>query len=309
MLVKPENKIYHQCMKRIISLCALVLFVVGLSTCASSPERDSQPRSSVWMISRDGNTLFLGGSVHVLRETDYPLTEEFDRAFSLSTLLVLEADIEQLENESIMQYLMMQMRLPGNQTLRSTLDPDVYELLKAKYDEYGLQIDGVARLKPSMAVSILDVIQIQQLGFVQQGVDMHYLEKAKSEGKALDYLETVEAQIRLIVTMGDGYENDFVLYSLQELESTETGIDELVAEWKEGGSAVVEASLMEMRERWPELYRTMVADRNAAWLPQIEGFLSSGQVSFVLVGLAHLHGPDGLLRQLERLGYTVGPLQ
>jgi uncharacterized protein YbaP (TraB family) len=60
-----------------------------------------------------------------------------------------------------------------------------------------------------------------------------------------------------------------------------------------------------MKEEWPEMYKSMVFDRNAAWMPQIEEYLSTGAVPFIVVGAAHLHGPDGLLIQLKNLGYTV----
>ena len=291
-------------MKRIISLFVVVTICVGLFSCASSPAR-SQSGSSVWEVSKNGNTLFLGGSIHVLRKTDYPLPKEFDQAFSRSMALVLEADIEQMADETIMMYLMSQMVLPGNQTLQTILDPDAYEALGTKFDEYGIPIDQIAKLKPSMAILVLTTLQIQEFGFVQQGVDAHYLQKARDEGKDIHYLETVQAQIDMIVTMGDGYESDYVRYSLQDMENTETELAELLAEWKAGGLSGMEATLTEMKEQWPDLYRVMVTDRNAAWIPHIERYLDSGTVFLVIVGLAHLHGPDGLLRQLEDSGYTV----
>jgi len=292
-------------MKRIISLCVIILIAAGLFSCASSPSSQSQPNSSVWKISKNGNTLFLGGSVHVLRETDYPLPDEFDRAFSQSSTLVLETNIEQLSDDSVAQYMMTKMLLPGHQTLRSVMDSDTYESLAAAFREYGLFLDGNSNIKPSMVINILTLLQIQKFGFVQQGVDMYYLEKANDEKKPVAYLETIETQIDLIVTMGDGYENDFVQYSLHDLESTESELAALLEEWKNGGSSVTEASLLEMREDWPQIYKTMITDRNAAWMPQIEKHLASGTVYFVIVGLAHLYGPHGLLRQLKDAGCTV----
>jgi len=305
-LVKSENMIYYLCMKkRIISLCVIVLIGVGLFSCATPPPPHSQPTSSVWKISKNGNVLFLGGSVHVLRESDFPFPDEFDRAFSQSSKLILETDLEQLSDESVALYLMSRTILPGNQTLRSILDSDTYELLEAAFMEYGLLPDLFSNLKPSMVVNILTVLQMQKFGFLEQGVDMFYLEKAKLENKSMDYLESIETQIDLIVSMGDGYENDYVRYSLHDMESTESGLEALLEEWKNGGSSLTEESLLEMREEWPVIYKAMITDRNAAWVPQIERHLASGTTAFVVVGLAHLYGPDGLLRQLRDAGYTV----
>ena len=247
----------------------------------------------------------MGGSVHILREADYPLPDEFDRAYSQSAMLVIETDVEQMANENVEQYLLSRMFLPGNQTLRSVLNPRTYELLDAAFREYGQRLDGFIRFKPSMVVNVLALMQMQKMGFVEEGVDFNYLAKARNENKPVAYLESIETQIDLIVTMGDGYENDFVMYSLYDMESTETELSALLDEWKNGRSSKTEEALLEMKNEWPQIYRTVVTDRNNAWMPQIERYLASGTVSFVIVGLAHIHGPDGLLQQLKNAGYTV----
>jgi len=300
--------LYYWYMKRIISLCLVLLIGAGLFSCVSSAAPNTgQTGSSVWRISKDGGTLYLGGSVHILRDTDYPLPNQFDMAFSQSAVLVLETDIEQLADEYVVEYLMYQVFLPDGQTLRSVLDSDTYKLLEAAFNEYGygFLLDGMTNYKPSMVINVLTMLQVQKFGFVQEGVDMYYLEKAKNEKKSVDYLESIESQIDLLVTMGDGYENEYVLYSLQDMASTESDLAILLDEWKNGRSSTLETSLIEMKEEWPDMYKAMITDRNSAWMPQIEKFLASGKVYFVIVGLAHLHGPDGLLRQLEDSGCVV----
>ena len=247
----------------------------------------------------------MGGSVHILRDDDYPLPNQFDRAFSQSSMLVIETDVERLADAGVAQYLTENMFLPGNKTLRSILYSETYEMLAAAFREYGQRLDGYIRFKPSMVVNVLTLLQMQKLGFVQEGVDFYYLKKARNEEKPVGYLESIETQIDLIVTMGDGYENDYVLYSLYDMESTENELLSLLDEWKNGGSSTTEETLLEMRDEWPQIYKTVITDRNSAWMPQIERYLASGNVSFVIVGLAHLHGPDGLLQQLKNAGYKV----
>jgi len=291
-------------MKRIISRFALFLTLAVLFACASSAPA-GQSGSSVWKISKDGNALFLGGSVHILRSKDFPPPREFDRAFAQSSMLVLEADIEKLADANIAQYLMTQMFLPDDKTLVSVLDPPTYELLKVKSAAAGIPIENLARLKPAMVVNILSIMEMQSFGFVQMGIDSHYLEKAQQTGKPLGFLETVEAQIDMLVGMGDGYENDFVRYSLNDMENSEKEITAIVAEWRKGKARSTEAAISEMRETWPVLYKTMLTDRNAAWMPRIEEYLAAGQNVFIIAGLAHMHGPDGLLRMLELSGCTI----
>jgi uncharacterized protein YbaP (TraB family) len=82
-----------------------------------------------------------------------------------------------------------------------------------------------------------------------------------------------------------------------------------LTDWKKGAASSTEAAIAEMRETWPDIYNTLLTDRNAGWMPQIEEFLASGEVHFVIAGLAHLHGPDGLLRQLKNSGCRVQRLR
>ena len=300
-------------MKHINYFFIALLFVAGFLSCKSPPSpaetsaaaASIETSSSVWKISRNGKTLFLAGSIHLLREADLPLPEEFDRAFSLSDILVLEADAEEMANPEIAQYLAEQMLLPGNETLQSILDRDTYEQLSQVCNEYGFSIDDVAKLKPSMIINILSVLQIQKYGFIQQGVDDYYLGKAKNENKPVNFLESAQSQIELIIKMGDGYENEYVNYSIQDMADTEEGLEMLVSEWKNGESAVIKETLKEMKEQWPVIYKALITNRHDAWIPQIEKFLASGQVYFVIAGVLHMHGSDGLLLRLENLGYAV----
>jgi uncharacterized protein YbaP (TraB family) len=299
-------------MKRLLFLFTVILLSVGLftgmspSTSARFNSSVSDPSaSSVWRISKDGNSLFLGGSIHILRPDDFPLPNAFNRAFSQSKLLVLEADVEQMADENVAQYLMSRMFLPDGQTLKTILDPDVYDMLDTVCSEYGFPIEVVSTMKPSMVVTVLSIYHMQKFDFVEEGVDAFYLNRAKNEDKPICYLESVELQIDMLVSMGEGYENDYVLYSLQDFSTTDDSLGELVAEWKTGGASLTETSLIEMKEEWPAMYKSMVVDRNAAWIPQIEEYLVTGAVPFIVVGAAHLHGPDGLLIQLAKSGCTV----
>jgi len=309
---------YSLYMKQLLSVFCIILFSAACPALFASGILDSPvPRvsapaedgASVWKISKDGNTLYLAGSVHVLRESDFPLPDEFEYAFSKSEILVLEADIGQVDNPEIMGYLLNRIFLPEGETLKTLLDPEVFDLLSEKCREYGMSINSVLRMKPSMVVNMLTVLQIQKLGFVQQGVDEYFFKKAKEENKPVYFLESVETQIDMLLEMGEGYDSEYVLYSLQDMDEVEDEIDSLVYEWRYGISGMTNGSLIELKVNWPYLYRSMILDRHDIWLPQIRRFLATGQVFFVVAGLAHMYGPDGLIWYLENSGCTVEKLR
>lgn len=304
-------------MKRIVIFCSVII-IAGFFSCvtpAVQPTIENEiviqeviTGSSVWKVSRGSNIMYLGGSIHILRESDFPLPDEFDLALSQSDILVLEADIEQMEDEHIVMYLMSQMFLPDNVSLRTILDSETYGMLSAALMEYGFPIEFADNLKPSMVMNILLSLHLESLGYEQQGVDVYYLLKAKNENIPVTYLETLESQIDMLVSMGDGYENEYVKYTLQDMDNTEAGLEELLSGWRNGIAAGTEEMLIDMMVHWPSIYKALITDRHEAWIPQIYEFLDSGKVYFVIAGLAHMHGPDGLLLHLKNSGYTVEKL-
>jgi uncharacterized protein YbaP (TraB family) len=289
--------------KQFILVRGIMLFITLFLFCTLLPVF-AQSGSSVWKISKGGNTILLGGSIHVLRESDFPLPVEFDRAFEQSKSLVLEADIGRMADVEIVQYLMARAFLPGDQTLQSVLNPVIYKLFMEKCAEFGIPPEVIMKFNPYMAINVLTVMAIQKSGFEQQGVDYYYYELAVKTGKSLGFLETVETQIDMLVSIGENYGDDFIIYSLDDLENLED-IFTLVSDWREGDSASSEASLAEMKETWPDVYKTLMLDRNNSWMPQIEKYLATGSAAFIITGLAHLHGTDGLLHQLKNSGCTV----
>ena len=294
-------------MKRIFSFCISVFAFALFFYNAPFPvmAESQQGGSSVWKISRNGNSIIIGGSVHILREEDYPLPKEFETAFEQSEALVLEADVEQMENENVKQFLLSKMFMNNGQTLESLLDSDTYEMLSATAGDFGIPIENLSNMKPSMLMMMLASLQMQALGFSQEGIDSHFLKKADSENKPFYFFETVEQQINMLVSMGEGYENEYVRYSLLDMENTEEYLTDIINDWKTGESATTEKLLKEMQEQWPLIYKTLIIDRNNEWIPQIEGLLDKGTTYYIIVGLAHIHGPDGLMRALKEHGCTI----
>ncbi|MDR2358607.1 MAG: TraB/GumN family protein [Prevotellaceae bacterium] len=262
-------------------------------------------QSSVWEISKNGKTLYLGGSVHILRSEDFPLPKEFDVAFEKAPLIVFEADIDQLSTQEITQTIIAESMLPGDQTLQSLLDTNTYAQLKALCEKFSLPIEKLQKIKPVMLLNTLLVQQLQQLGLTSQGVDAYYLAQAKKAGKETGFLETADQQIAMLTGMGAGYENEYVQYSLEDFNEMEKEISILIASWKKGVFDELLPDMLRGKEKFPTAYNALFTERNNDWLPKIENYLLSGKVTFAIVGLAHLHGSDGLLELLKNKGYEI----
>jgi uncharacterized protein YbaP (TraB family) len=143
-------------------------------------------QSSVWKVSKGGHSLYLGGSVHVLRASDVPLPKEFDAAFEKSDVLVFEIDMEEMASPDVMRDILLRAALPKGKTLKTELlSPKAYERLAGKCAELGISVNNVSPFTPFMTVMMLTTPQLQKLGFVLPGVDAYYLANARQKDKKL----------------------------------------------------------------------------------------------------------------------------
>ena len=65
---------------------------------------------------------------------------------------------------------------------------------------------------------------------------------------------------------------------------------------------------MEDLKEEPVIYERLLVERNRNWLPQIEALFARRTPALVVVGAAHLVGPDGLLKMLQGKGYAIEQL-
>lgn len=266
--------------------------------------------SSVWRVDSAESTVYLGGTCHMLRASDWPLPLAFERAYSQSDVLVFETNLEAMETSEFQMKLLQFVQLPDGVRLESLLSPQVYQDLANYCASNQLPVEALQRLKPSFAMISLALLQYQKLGVTQEGVDLHYLKKAQADAKPVDFFETLEDQIALLSALGEGNEDDFVRYSLDEMKSAAEMIHQILAYWRSGDRAGLNTIINEeMRTASPEMYRHMLADRNQRWMPKILQYFETPAVEYVLVGAAHLVGEDGLLQKLEHNGFKVTQLR
>jgi len=260
----------------------------------------------LWRVSSGANELFIGGTVHVLSKTDYPLPAAFDAAYKKSSKLVFETDMDASQNPAFAQTMLQRMMFLDEQTLKGALRPDVYAELEKFSTARGVPLLMLEKMRPAMAVVTLTFMELQRLGMADEGVDNYYSQRAKTDKKELGYLESNEQQLDFITNMGKGRENDFVLYSLKDLQNIEDVMLNLKSAWRTGDPDKMAAlSLVSMRQDFPKIYQQLLVERNQNWLPRIESMLNDPGTEMVLVGALHLVGEDGVLHALREKGYRI----
>lgn len=284
----------------------LKIYLMLLLTCFIS--MDVLAQSSVWKVSYGNNTLYIAGTIHVLGRSDYPLPEEFEKSYGWADTLVFETDISQARSTTFAQKMMQRMLYPPGESLKETLDSETYERLAAYFADK-MPMAQVDNLKPAMVVLIMSSLEYQRMGMVIAGVDEHFWMRAIEDEKPTRILETIDEQLDYIVNMGKGKENEMIRNALDEVERIEMIISSLKEAWRSGDRAAIESLILEdMIKDYPELYQSLLVNRNSNWMPHIVEMLEDEPIELVLVGALHLVGEKGLLQMLQNKGYEVTPL-
>ena len=265
--------------------------------------------TSVWEVSRGDARLYLGGTIHALRPLDYPLPEEFDFAFAAADEIHYEADLKAAMDPAFQTTALALGSYNDGRSLHSVLSEEVYTDFYALAGRFGIPAGALDQFKPGMATATLTMLVLGNFGYGPQGVEMHFIQRADRDGLSQGYLETVEYQTNLIAELGEGNEDAMVANFLDQAESAEDDMNEMVSAWREGDIEKIDALMLtDMAERFPADFAAMFTRRNRNWIPQIMAMLEDADTELVLVGVGHMPGEDGLLELLRREGATVRPL-
>ncbi len=86
-----------------------------------APVRATSP---VWVVNDGDQHIFLAGTLGFLSLHDDPLPRQIETAFSLSDVLVLETDIEEMSKSSYARILIDELTYEKGHTLRHLLNPE-----------------------------------------------------------------------------------------------------------------------------------------------------------------------------------------
>ena len=272
-----------------------------------SPDIDG--KSCLWKVQSEKNTVYLLGSVHILKQENYPLKKSIEQAFDDVQKLVFEIHLDSAETLSVQMKILSKGMYSDGSTLQENIDEETYSLVTEKAEELGLGIEQMSRFKPWFVTVTLITLKLQKLGFdPNYGVDKYFFKKAKEAGKEIAGLETVEYQIDLFDSLSKMNQKDLILQTLKELDVLEEEIDDLIDAWRMGHSVKLEDMVLKSFKEYPEIYRKFIYERNISWLPQVESLLKINKNVLVIVGAGHLLGNDGIISLLEKRGYSAEQL-
>jgi uncharacterized protein len=258
----------------------------------------------MWEVRAGERTLYLLGSVHLLRPTVYPLDPAIYRAFDAARVVAFELAPDEIAAAAP---LMVSVgRLPDGRTFRDELPASVAAELERRLEEFGLPVAAFERMKPWVVALSLSALTLQRAGFsAESGLDLHLQARARGAGKRVIGLETAREQFEVFDGLDREGQEAFVRSTLAELDESAARLDEATAMWQRGDAEAMAAMMTESMREQPALTERLLDARNRAWIPDIEALLTAGEPAIVIVGMGHLVGEGSVVQLLRERGYTV----
>lgn len=279
----------------------LSLLLCGLLLCVTA--RADGALHTLWELHGKHNTVYLLGSIHVLRPSDYPLSPVVLAAYADAKSLVMEVNLDEITSEQVQAEMLGSATLPDGKTLTDVLGKERYGRADGLARGVGVELTMFDQFAPWFAAEAISQLQLTQLGFqAESGVEMFFMGKARSDGKSVTGLETVHDQIALFQNMSLDTQADYLVSSLEQAETLPKDVDSMVRAWQHGDTQWFASQMQSEFGRDTRLYESIIAARNRKWLPKIEALLTEDKNYLVIVGTGHLVGQGSVIELLKKDG-------
>jgi uncharacterized protein len=279
------------CLSLLIAVAAPIVLAV---TAMAEP--------AMWVIRDKDSTIYLIGTVHLLRhETEWNATK-VKKAVTESSDLWLE--VANADDQANVLPLITRYGMDAEKTLSSKLNAVQREKLAKVEATYDVPPESLEPMKPWMAALTLSILPLLKAGYEPNaGIDHVLKAQAEKEGDKIHGFETAEEQLRFLADLPETEQIAFLEEILGDAEKGIAQLDELAKAWIDGDNEKIGNMLVsEFKKKAPVVYEKLLVQRNIAWSEKIAEILKGSGVQQIAVGAAHLAGPDSLQVQLAKRG-------
>lgn len=284
-----------------------------LAACTLGAPALAQP--AMWVVKDADSTIYLLGTIHVLKPDTKWQTEKLDAAIAEADTLWQElptSDPMAIGMELLP--LIMQHGYSQDTRLADLLTPAEMKSLDEAAKLTGVPgMSGAAlnRMRPWNAALNISNSAVMRAGYDPlSSVDGQIEKKFGARGIKPSGFETAQQQITIFANMAPDEELSFLRATLEEYRNAPTEVEKLVNYWAAGDTANLNAMFVsEAKAEGGSLYDQLFTNRNRNWTAKIEEMLAGKGVTFIAVGAGHLVGDDSVVAMLTAKGISVDRYQ
>jgi uncharacterized protein YbaP (TraB family) len=274
------------------------------STAVTARLPDADP--AMWVVRDKDTTIYLFGTFHALDGKSDWFNDEVKEAFDRSQELVLEADMpdDPAKVQAAMQPLIMRYAVDqSGRKLSERLTSEQNKAFNAALATLGAPPGAFDMFEPWFATVALAGVAVKKLGLTEEaGAETVLKRAAKARSMRLGAVETMEGQIQMFDSMPEEQQLNQLRETLDDMDAMHQTLPRMVTVWNSGDAAGMDAIMNEGLQKYPELRRIMLGDRNEKWAEWIKQRMDQPGTVFMAVGAGHLVGHDSVQTFLQRHG-------
>lgn len=260
----------------------------------------------LWELQGGKGAIHILGSVHFLRERDYPLPGVVTSLFEDADVVIFEIDLGALDPVATQATLQKLAVDPRGRDLEDHLGAAEYRRAQAMAADIDIDLAGLRPYEPWFAALQVTQLRLAQLGFDGSwGIEAQFALRALTAGKRMGGLETLEEQFGALDSLPLAAQREFLIKTLEQSAEIETDLDRIIIAWRNGDTDTLEDELLTEVATQPELYSRILVERNRNWTRRITELTASPQRHLIVVGALHLVGQHSVIRMLEEAGYRL----
>lgn len=284
----------------------LIAGLIAVPASASSPHpQASTVDPALWVIRDADSTVYLFGTVHMLRAATVWETPRVMAALDASTDIWFEVDAA--AGAADLPRLVAAHGLSSGRPLSRLLSPEDRRALSGAASRAGLTEEQLDGFRPWLASLIVGNAPMLEAGYDPAfGVETRLRERAAAAGKPVRGLETMEDQFLYLADLPEETQIDLLRYSIRSPETVLAEMDASVIAWTSGDMAGVERAVtLSMRRGSEPLYQAMLVRRSLLLADHLQTVLDGSGVAFVALGAGYLAGEDSVPSVLADRGVAV----
>jgi hypothetical protein len=276
---------------------------------AAAPTTLTDADPALWVVKDDDTTIYLFGTVHVLKPGLSWFDEAVKTAFDKSDEMMLELVLP--EDQAAVGQVMMPLAMDTTgKTIPARLTPDQLKAYQAAMVSVGLPGNAFDAFEPWFPAMTLSILPLTKLGYdPEQGAEKLLTKFAKAAGKPIAGLETLEQQLGFFDKLPETQQVAFLNSVVKDMDKLGPTLDKMVVLWANGDPDGLAVAMNESLAATPELATTLLYDRNQRWADQIKTRLAKPGTVFIAVGAGHLAGDRSVQDYLKARGLTAERVQ
>ncbi|MDL2255617.1 TraB/GumN family protein [Parabacteroides sp. OttesenSCG-928-K15] len=304
-------------MKKVVLILVCVCLTLGASGQTKSPFNGAL----LWKVSGNGleKPSYVLGTLHLFSESFVDSIPGLRSVMQEAQQVVGELDM--LDAASMQAKMMQAAMLPEEESYKKLLSEAEYARLDEGLKKFiGMGLDQVGGFKPGMLAPMISIVLYTQVDpsfnpatFV--GIDTYVQQVAKEEGKPIVGLETVEDQIFVLFDAApQRIQMESLLCALENMDNGVEEIRDFIESYRTADlNKIYDASYSDEASNPCHTYSIaskpeLLDKRNARWMEKLPRIMAE-KTSLIAVGALHLVGEEGVLYQLDKMGYKVEPVK